>query len=76
MAVERVIHCDGPDCECHVQTASPPPYIPGFFLEVKQNGDNGDHTWHFCSWDCAMKFAAAQEPTITISLDDLEDDDA
>lgn len=69
MAVERTIYCDGPDCggedrpRVHVTTAMPPPYLPSSFLEVRGDraglNPNGEPA-HFCSWDCLMKFAAAQ----------------
>jgi hypothetical protein len=62
MSVERILYCEAPDCERHVRSASPPPYIPGGFLEVRQSANNADSVWHFCGWDCAMRFAATQEP--------------
>ena len=71
MAVDRTIYCDGPDCggegglhgghsSCHVQTASPPPYIPIGFIETRTQINGEDFVNHFHSWDCVMKYAAAQ----------------
>lgn len=58
MSVERIYRCD--DCEGHAQTAMPPPHLPVSFIEVRRAEPDGEHRWHFCSWDCCMKFAAQQ----------------
>lgn len=58
MSIERTYHCDGPDCERHGSSVTPPPYIPWGFLEVRQSSGQGDQSRHFCGWDCVMKFAA------------------
>ena len=71
MAIERTYYCEGPDCggegglsgghtSCHVRTATPPPYLPPSFIEVREGNHDGTDEHHFCSWDCLMKFAAAQ----------------
>jgi hypothetical protein len=70
MAVERTYYCEAPECHggsldgetppCHATSASPPPHLPGGFIETRERCDDGDHLHHFCSWDCCMKFAAAQ----------------
>ena len=72
MAVQRTYYCEGPDCggegglrgghsSGSCSTATPPPYLPGGFIGVRQwsEGDP-EEEHHFCSWDCLMKFAAAQ----------------
>jgi hypothetical protein len=63
MSIERVYHCDGPDCERHARTATPPPYLPSGFLEVR-----GDGEAHFCGYDCLMKYAASHPPDEVIPL--------
>jgi hypothetical protein len=70
MAIERTYFCESPDCHggslegdkdpCHVSTGSEPPYLPGGFIETREVDDQGTVLHHFCSWDCCMKFAAAQ----------------
>jgi hypothetical protein len=59
MSVERVYHCDGPDCERHARIAVPD-RLPTSFLLVTRHEDPDQH---FCSWDCVLRFAAAKEPT-------------
>jgi len=70
VSVERRLYCDAPGCEVNVTTASSPPYVPGLFLEVRQDGDNEASVWQFCSWDCVMRYAAGQEPTEIIGLEE------
>lgn len=71
MSVERTYYCEGPDCgrhgeqdrdevPVHVKTASPPPYLPVGVIETRDRDPEGEQTHHFCSWDCVMKYAAAQ----------------
>lgn len=72
MAIERIYHCDGPDCEVHVRTATPPPYLPVGFYELRERAPVEPGTWHFCSWDCLMKYAAKQPAQEVIPWDDLE----
>jgi len=62
--IERIFYCDGPDCERHVQTASPRPR--GGFLFVTWDSK----TLHFCGWDCVLRFAAKQEPEEVIPFHD------
>lgn len=69
MGVDRTYFCDGPDCgdgsPCGATTATPPPYLPGGFIEARS--DDGQH--FFCGWDCLMKFAANQPIPERIELD-------
>lgn len=60
MSIERTYFCEAPDCEHHVRTASPPPYLPHGTIETREVDDQGDVAHHFCSWDCLMKYAAEQ----------------
>lgn len=69
MSIERTYYCEGPACgselggienPCHVITATPPPHLPGDFIETRQVENGAEFTHHFCGWDCLMKFAAAQ----------------
>lgn len=49
MAIERVYYCESPDCNGgsldgdkspgHCRTASPPPYLPAGFIEVRLRDD-------------------------------------
>lgn len=61
MSIERIFHCDGPDCDRHVRTRrdSPP-----MFLTVH---DDTAPDVHFCGWDCALRYAAQKEPETVIS---------
>lgn len=58
MAIERVYHCDGPECERHASSAAAG-RLPDSFLAVTGDGP----TVHFCSWDCVLRFSAQKEPT-------------
>lgn len=79
MSIERTYYCESPDCHggsldgdtppAHVTTASAPPHLPGGFIETRERTDEGDHLHHFCSWDCCMKFAAAQPVPEIIEVD-------
>ena len=61
VGIERTYFCDAPDCDVHGASATPPPYIPWGFIETRQCHPGGSEERHyFCSWDCAMKFAAAE----------------
>jgi hypothetical protein len=64
--IERVFHCDGPDCERHVQTALRRPQAG--FVFVTEGGSAA--TLHFCNWDCVLKYAATKPPVEVISLAD------
>jgi hypothetical protein len=66
MSIERVYHCDGPDCENHARTAGDLP--PTSFLAVREDAD---HTQHFCGWDCLLRFAAEKPPAEVIPAADL-----
>ncbi len=63
MTVERVIYCDGPDCEAHIRSGR---RLPAGFLRIAGWGD----ALYFCSWDCVLRFAAKQEPIEEISWHD------
>lgn len=88
MSIDRIYICDGPDCggeggkdgadahPLHARTASPPPYLPPSFLEVRGERfglDPIEGTAHFCGWDCLMKFAAKQPMDTVIKADELGD---
>jgi hypothetical protein len=70
MAIERTYYCDAPDCEHHGASATPPPYVPWGFLEVRQTLPGGEETWHACSWDCLMKLGASFPPPERIEMTD------
>lgn len=77
VAIERTYYCDNPSCAedhpgetsepCHVRTATPPPYLPGGIIEVRE-GSPSDVSRHFCSWDCVLKYAASIPPSEIIPL--------
>lgn len=50
-------HCDGPDC----RTWTTKPKKHGF-LTVSWDG----RVFHFCSWDCTLKYGATKEPITVI----------
>lgn len=56
MGIERIYHCDGPNCERHVRTTGARPPL---FLAVSEGAD---HELHFCGWDCLLRLAATKEP--------------
>lgn len=72
MSIERTYYCEGPECQTHARTLSPPPYLPAGFLRVEEwrGHEVGEH--HFCSWDCCIKFGAQIPPMETIAWDDVE----
>ena len=61
MSIERIYHCDGPDCQAHVKTVGVHP--PAGFLAVREDAD---HQHHFCTWDCLLMFAGRKPPAVTI----------
>jgi hypothetical protein len=68
MSIERIFHCDGPECEVHIRTVASRPATGFFTLTEQWPGRRVTH--HLCSWDCVMKFAAAKEPLELIGLAD------
>ena len=59
MSIERVFHCDGPECERHVATRQ---ISPPMFLTVTDPTDDARTERHFCGWDCLLREAASREP--------------
>lgn len=68
MSISRILRCDGPGCDAHVQTDHAPPHLPASFIETRQGGDVTDYVNHFCGWDCCMKYAAKFGPPEVIEL--------
>ena len=64
MSVERVFHCDGPDCDRHVKTARTRPEM---FVTVSERGGLAQH---FCGWDCILRLAATKEPERVLGVAD------
>jgi hypothetical protein len=60
VSIERIFHCDGPGCERHVQTVEPRPRAGFVFIS------DGDDEFHFCGWDCVLRYASAFEPEVVI----------
>jgi hypothetical protein len=73
VSVSRIYHCDAPSqnpdrpgyepgepCGGHVQTTTPPPYLPTGLIRVEWGAPNGNAEYHFCGWDCLTRYAAAQ----------------
>lgn len=61
MSIERIFHCDGPDCERNVKTTRTRPEM---FLTVSERGGP---PLHFCGWDCVLRHAATKEPEQVIA---------
>jgi hypothetical protein len=77
MSIERIYYCDGPDCEVHVGTATPPPYLPSGIMELRGNKQTfGSEPMYFCGWDCLMKHAATFPPEERIEIRPEENPDA
>lgn len=68
--IERTYYCEGPECEAHAATATPPPHLPMGFIAVRQRHNLGEREQHFCCWDCLLKFAARFPPPERIELHD------
>ena len=60
MTLERVYHCEGPDCERHQRVCG-----ETVFLIVHDRG----HEQHFCGWDCLLRYAGTKEPEEIIPAD-------
>jgi hypothetical protein len=37
MAIDRTFYCEEPDCETHVSTATPAPYVPIGFIATHES---------------------------------------
>jgi hypothetical protein len=68
-------YCDAPDCDCHGGAQDGHRQPPVGFLTVTESGADPARflPLHFCGWDCALKYAAAQEPTTVIPFHDEGD---
>jgi hypothetical protein len=66
VTIERIYHCDAPECERHVRTAASRPAAG--YLFVTEGGSGA--TLHFCSWDCVLKYAATKPPVEVVFLGD------
>lgn len=76
MSIERTYYCEGPECETHGKSTAPPPYLPWGFLEVRETlPGQPEKVWHFCSWDCAMKYGATLPPMEVIPWDEFPEAD-
>jgi hypothetical protein len=62
VSITRTFHCDGPDCERHVQTQRETPPV---FLTVHEFEGP---TLHFCTWDCVLRHAATMEPETVVPV--------
>lgn len=79
MSIERTYFCEASDCHggsldgekppVHVSTATPPPHLPDGFIETREVCAGKEYLHHFCSWDCCMKFAAAQPVAEVIEVE-------
>jgi hypothetical protein len=55
VSIERNFCCNGPGCDRRVQTTQD---RPPTFLTVRKD-------MHFCSWDCALRFAESGRVTLS-----------
>ena len=65
MRLEGVIHCDGPDCECHQHVGVPSmaaSRLPAGWIKVIEMGDQDPATFAFCGWDCVLRRAGRMDP--------------
>jgi hypothetical protein len=60
VSIERIFYCDWRECGGHTRTAAA---RPSSFLTITGDGP----ALHFCTWDCALRFAAEKPPVETIS---------
>lgn len=60
MTIERIFHCDGPECERYMRTMRT---RTEHFLVVSDGGTS----LHFCGWDCVLRHAATKEPEQVIA---------
>ena len=71
MSEKATFYCDAPECERHGGAwdgyRQPP---PGFLTVVVSGHGDAMLPIHFCGWDCALKYAAQQEPEIVIPFHD------
>ena len=80
MAIDRIYYCDAPPsadqpssdgddrCPTHARTADSG--LPMGFLKVT----GFERPLHFCSWDCVLRYAAAQPPVERIPFPAEEED--
>lgn len=68
MSVERIFHCDGPECDHHVRSRLEQP--PVFLTMTSREPDRVE--LHFCGWDCVLRHAATKEPETVISGSDVD----
>ena len=73
MSVERIFHCDGPECEGHVRTMADFPSTG--FIRTYERWPSFETEHHFCTWDCLLRFAAARPPVEVIALGTEDDDE-
>lgn len=62
MSIERIFHCDGPDCERYFRTTR---LRTEHFLVVTEGVGPA---LHFCGWDCVLRHAATKEPEQVIPV--------
>lgn len=61
------IHCDSPTCNTWQKDHQPRRLTDTGWLHI-QHIDDHSEIWHFCSWDCVLKYAATKTPTTEIDL--------
>lgn len=68
MSIERVFRCDAEDCRGSESSIYTEPQGSGWMV-VRETG-HVPRELHFCTWDCVLKYAAAQPPVERIPLGD------
>jgi hypothetical protein len=66
MSVERVHHCDGPECQHHARVLAVLGRAPVGFMTVTAHEEPD---LHFCGWECVLRYAAQIEPDLVIGPD-------
>jgi hypothetical protein len=64
VSIERVFYCDAEGCNTNVSSLYTEPECPGWLL-VTETGHK-PHVLHFCTWNCALKYAAKFPPPTVI----------
>lgn len=61
MPRETIYRCARPGCDRSVRSIAPAPPLT-FLLVQERDANGGIREIDLCSWDCAMKLAATDEP--------------
>lgn len=60
MPRETIYYCAGPDCDIHIQSATPAP--PRGWIVAHERESEGVTELDFCGWSCVLRFAGRIDP--------------